>query len=388
MRLLIATTVIDTIEAFLLPYARHYRARGWRVDAVCRDDLRHLVEGDYLDAAFRVPWSRNPLDPTNLVRAPGRLREIVAGGDYDLLHVHTPVASFVTRYALRNLPRSRRPAIIYTAHGFHFHPRGSRLRNGVFLGLEKLAGRWTDYLVVMNRHDEAASRRHELVPPERLKYMPGIGVDLQQFRCEAVDATAIDAFRADVGMPSGAPYFLMAAEFIPRKRHTDLLRAYALLSARARASVPDLVLAGKGVLEPELRELVRTLGLSDRVRFAGFRRDVATAMRGAAALVLTSDQEGLPRCILEAMAMGTPVIATRIRGCVDLLDEGCGILVEVGDVAGLAAALGSIVAAPEAALEMSRRAKAQAARFDLQSIIRLHDELYQEALRCSARVAA
>lgn len=388
MRLLIATTVIDTIDAFLLPFARHFRDRGWTVDAACRDDLSHLREAGYFDATFQLPWSRNPLDPRNLARAPGLLRALVAARGHDLVHVHTPVASFVTRYALGALPAARRPALVYTAHGFHFHPRGNPLRNLTFLGLEKLAGRWTDYLVVMNRHDEAAARRHGLVAQERLRPMPGIGVDLTALHPEAIERSAVEAFRRDVGLAEGAPYFLMAAEMIPRKRHADLLEAYALLARQVGPSAPALVLAGKGVLEEALRGSARRLGISDRVRFAGFRRDVAAAMRGALAVLLTSEQEGLPRCLLEAMALGTPVIATRIRGNVDLLDDGCGLLVEVGDHRGLAAALLASVEDPAAAQERARRARQKADRFDLRHILALHESLYAEALDLRKRRAA
>lgn len=388
MRLLIATTVIDTIDAFLLPFARHFRDRGWTVDAACRDDLSHLREAGYFDATFQLPWSRNPLDPRNLARAPRLLRDLVEARGHDLVHVHTPVASFVTRYALGGLSGARRPALVYTAHGFHFHPRANPLRNLTFLALERLAGRWTDYLVVMNRHDEAAARRHHLVAEGRLRPMPGIGVDLTALHPEAVTPAAVDAFRRDVGLAEGAPFFLMAAEMIPRKRHADLLEAYELLTRRVGASAPWLVLAGKGVLEDELRGRARRLGVSDRVRFAGFRRDVAVAMQGAVAVLLTSEQEGLPRCLLEAMALGTPVIATRIRGNVDLLDDGCGLLVEVGDRPGLAAAMLAAVEDPSAAHERARRARQKADQFDLRHILALHESLYAEALHLRGSRAA
>jgi len=81
------------------------------------------------------------------------IASIVRSNSYDLVHVSTPVAAFVTRFALRRLRKQGRPKVIYTAHGFHFHKAGGWLENSVYLGAERLAGRWTDCLTVMNTED-------------------------------------------------------------------------------------------------------------------------------------------------------------------------------------------------------------------------------------------
>ena len=99
------------------------------------------------DAVWDVDWSRNPFDLTSLTRAAPRVRQVVLGEGYDIVHVHTPVAAFTTRYALR---KERAAKTVYTAHGFHFSPELSTTRSAPFLALEKLAGRWTDELVVIN----------------------------------------------------------------------------------------------------------------------------------------------------------------------------------------------------------------------------------------------
>ena len=152
-KLLMATTVPTTLRDFLLPFARHFRARGFRVDALARGTSGFAEVVAACDRVWDVNWSRNPLDPRNLWTTPGQIRGLVTREGYDLVHVHTPVASFVTRYALRDLRRRGAVRVIYTAHGFHFYQGGPRLRGGVFRGLEQLAGRWTDYLVVINRED-------------------------------------------------------------------------------------------------------------------------------------------------------------------------------------------------------------------------------------------
>ena len=119
-RLLIATTVPVTLTAFLLPFAAHFRGRGWPVDAMANGISADEACADAFDHVWEMPWSRNPLHPRNFLATPKRVREIVTGEGYDLVHVHTPVASFVTRLALlaaranqaaRRLHRSRLPLL-------------------------------------------------------------------------------------------------------------------------------------------------------------------------------------------------------------------------------------------------------------------------------------
>ena len=100
--LLIVTTIPATIRAFLLPFADRFRAAGWRVDAMAcgiSDDAECLQA---FDRVWDVEGSRNPLDPRNFLAAPQVVREVVKTEKYDIIHVHTPVAAFVTRYALKD----------------------------------------------------------------------------------------------------------------------------------------------------------------------------------------------------------------------------------------------------------------------------------------------
>jgi glycosyltransferase involved in cell wall biosynthesis len=376
-RMLMVTTVGVTARAFLLPFARHFRGLGWTVDAMAQG-LSDLPECQAaFDHVLDTEWSRNPFDLRNIARGPTAVRQAVALGDYDLVHVHTPIAAFLTRFALRQQRRSGRPQVIYTAHGFHFHPGGSRARNGLFRSLEKLAGRWTDYLVVMNRTDEAEAKRLRLVPEDRVFYMPGIGVDCDAFSPARVSPSQIQEIRQEVGLTDRQPVVVMMADFIARKRHHDLLHAFA------RVGMPEacLLLAGTGPTETRMRELASELGISNRVRFLGYRRDVQALLQTANLAVLCSSQEGLPRSVMEALCMARPVVATDIRGTRELVDDSTGKLVAVGDVAALARAIELVLGNPEQAQAMGRRGRERMSDFDLSTVISLHEYLYERALR-------
>ncbi|MCC6417364.1 MAG: glycosyltransferase family 4 protein [Gemmataceae bacterium] len=374
--LLMVTTVPETLRAFLLPFADHFRQQGYRLDALARGVSQDADCVRAFDHVWDVDWTRNPLSPGNL-RAARQVREIVARAGYDLVHVHTPVAAFGTRFALRGLRRTGRPRVLYTAHGFHFYQGGPRVRCAVFRTLERVAAQWTDYLIVINREDEEAARRYRLAAPGRLRYMPGIGVDTTRYGSASVPESAVAHRREELGLSPSDALLLMVAEFIPRKRHRDVLQAFARLNRRDGV----LALAGTGPLLEKMKGLASVLGIADRVRFLGFRRDIPALARAAAALLLPSEQEGLPRSVMEAMAMGVPVIGSRIRGMTDLLEDGCGLLVPVGDVAGLAQAMTRILDHPQEARAMGERARRRAADYDLRHIIALHETLYDEALR-------
>ena len=365
-----------TQRAFLLPIAQYLRSQGWLVDAVAAEIKACTACQSSYNCVHEIDWTRNPLNLRNLTRASAQIRKIIEQGGYDLVHVHTPVAAFVTRYALRNLRRTGKPKIIYTAHGFHFHRNGRPLSNAIFLGLEKLAGRWTDYLVVINREDEAAAKRYRIVPLERVRYMPGIGIDLSQYSAERVSKEDIEQVRQELRLKDSQKLFLMVAAFDPGKRHKDALQALSLLND-ARAV---LAFAGEGPLRSQIEELARNAGMLEQVRFLGFRKDIPTLIRASLATILTSEREGLPRAVMESMALGTPVIGADARGTRDLLESGAGIIVPVGDTVALAGAMRHFLENPEEALRMGERGLEAVRAYDLTKILHLHVELYNEAL--------
>jgi glycosyltransferase involved in cell wall biosynthesis len=372
--ILMITTVPATLSAFLLPFASHFRERGWRVDAMAQGVSSCAECLQAFDRVWEVEWSRNPLDPKNLLVAPPAIQKVFLQENYDIVHVHTPVAAFVTRYALKGLRKQGKLKVIYTAHGFHFHPRGTPLKNAIFLALEKLAGSWTDYLVTINREDESAANHYQILPPERVRYMPGIGVDLDYYSPNVVAEAQLRRVHEELGITQENPLFLSVAEFIPRKHHQDVINAFAKL---ARPEV-HLAFAGDGPLVEEMQELTSNLGVKDRVHFLGNRRDIPALMRASVATILASEQEGLPRSVMESLCLEVPAIGTDIRGTRDLLEGGVGLLVKLGDIEGLAQAMAWVLDHPVAAREMAQRGRKSILAYELQNILKQYEALYAE----------
>jgi hypothetical protein len=146
---------------------------------------------------------------------------------------------------------------------------------------------------------------------------------------------------------------------------------------------PDVVLglAGEGPESAAIEAQARDLGVADRVKLLGYRRDVPTLLRASFALALPSEREGLPRSLMEASCMERPVLATRIRGVTELVHDGVtGFLHDVGDVPALAEAIRRLVDAPERAAAMGHAGRAAMRRFDLATVLEGHDGVYRSLL--------
>jgi glycosyltransferase involved in cell wall biosynthesis len=378
-KILMVTTVPYTLKMFMTPMVHHFCAKGWLVDGMASDISKDATCLELFNNVWDVELSRNPLDPRNFLRAPHTIRSVVEQGQYDIVHVHTPVAALVVRFSLNNLRRSNKVKVIYTAHGFHFHRGGSLITNNIFRTMEKLAGAWTDYLIVINHEDEQAANQYKLLPTERLCYMPGIGVDISKYDRQNVTQKEIDQTRQEIGILPTTALFLAVAEFTPNKRHKDMVQALAQLK---RTDV-HLAFAGEGSVASldKLKQLIDKLGVTNQVHFLGYRRDIPTLMCSSAAVLLTSKREGLPKSIMEALCLGVPVIGTAIRGTSDLLADNSGLLVNVGDITALSNAMNWVLDHAQEAKEMGERGRTRMFNYDINNILYLHEKLYAEALQ-------
>lgn len=372
-KLLVVTTVPITIRSFLLPFIQHFRSLGWQVDAMAQGISADRDCVETCDRIYDIQWSRNVFDPRNLLAGVSRVKQVVGQEDYDLVHVHTPIAAFVTRYALKN---NQKIKVIYTAHGFHFYRGGNAVKNAIFLSLEKLAGGWTDYLITINREDEAAAKKYNFLPANRIYYTPGIGVDIDYYAAGKVEPVNLAQVRQQLNLTDSDTLLLCIAEFSPRKRHQDLLNAFAKV---ANPQI-HLALAGEGRIKPKMEELAKHLGIANQVHFLGYRDDIPTLIQVANAVLLVSQQEGLPRSIMEAMCLNTPVIGSNIRGTQDLLENGCGLLVDLGDTDALAQAMSKVSEDPDSLAVMAEKAQTKIANYDLSRIIQQYADIYQLAL--------
>ncbi|MDR1732054.1 MAG: glycosyltransferase family 4 protein [Synergistaceae bacterium] len=373
-RLLIVTTVAATLRAFLLPYAKYFKNLGWQVDALARDAASCEECLKTFDRCYDVPFSRSPwsigLRGRGLREMNARIRSLVEEGQYDIVHVHTPVAAFVTRLALSKLREESRPKVVYTAHGFHFHSGGCPLKNGLFIALERLAGKWTDCTITINREDYDAALARKIAKKENLFLLPGIGLDFSAYSPETVsfDIDRVRRTHLELGLTTEDEMFLMVAEFNRGKRHRDALSA---LKKTGRKDF-HLVFAGSGPLEEDMKRLAFSLGIASQVHFLGQRTDVPLLMLSSRATLLPSEREGLNRSVMESICLGIPVLGADVRGIRDLITSpDRGTLFPVGNTAALAAAMILSVENP-----CPVKPKPDPA-WNIDSLLREHEKIYE-----------
>jgi L-malate glycosyltransferase len=181
------------------------------------------------------------------------------------------------------------------------------------------------------------------------------------------------------------PLVGMVAQLIPWKRQDDFIRGMARVAQKFPEAGFLLVGADPGpdaAYERQLRELVAELGLEERVAFVGFCEDVPGIMAMLDILVLTSENEPFGRVLIEGMAASRPVVATEGGGVGEIVVEGeTGLLVPVGDVEGIAAAVERLLADPEAGRAMGEKGRQRAAAlFSIEAHVQQVEELYQEVL--------
>jgi glycosyltransferase involved in cell wall biosynthesis len=177
------------------------------------------------------------------------------------------------------------------------------------------------------------------------------------------------------------------ANFRAQKRHDVLLDAFA----RVQGRVPEarLVLAGDGPLLGETKERARRLGLGESVEFLGPVGDIWSLLADSHVFALTSDYEGLPVALVEAMAAGLPVVATAVQGNTDLVRAGeTGFLMPPGDASACAEHLVTLLRDPALQSGMGEAASKTAQDWTMERCVDRYFELYEELIRRKARVAA
>lgn len=275
---------------------------------------------------MQVDFTRSPFTP-DVVKAYEELRDIVFRYKFNLIHCHTPVGGVLARLAAKSyndaIEQRRRAGkkapekakVIYTAHGFHFYD-GAPIRYWLtFYPIEKMLSRYTDVLITINREDYNRAKKEFYA--KKTVYIPGVGVDTKKF---ASVAGSIDREkkREELGVKPGEIMLLSVGELNGNKNHRVVMEALSRMPEKKIA----YFIAGTGDKKDELEQLAEREDVD--LHLLGFRNDVSELLAAADLYILPSIREGLNVSLMEAMASGTPCLCGRIRGNVDLVDEGKG----------------------------------------------------------------
>ena len=303
MKILILSTSMGMggADQQILILARSMRARGHEVRIVALTPLGPM--------GLEARREGIPTESLELRRRPGdiariaRLVQMIREWRPDILHTHMIHANLLGR-AVR--PLAPVGALVSTIHSIS---DGGRLRMAGY----RLTNRLVDRVTIISRLAADRYLKIGAVPAARLEVIPNT-VDLERFRPSSEARAAV---RSELGV--GEEFvWLAVGRFQPAKDYPTMIAAFARV---AGSSTSRLILVGQGPLRGEVETLLREAAIEDRVRFLGVRRDIPDLMSAADGYVLSSAWEGMPVVLLEAAAVGLPIVATRVGGVPEVVED-------------------------------------------------------------------
>ncbi|WKZ85942.1 glycosyltransferase [Ralstonia pickettii] len=349
MRILLLTTGLKLggAEQQVAALARQFVALGHAVAVVS------LTPGS--DVALPEAVTVVPLEmrktPLSIMRALWRLRAFVRQWQPDIVHAHMVHANLLARILAAT---GDMPPVICTAHSAR---EGGGLR---MLGY-RLTDRWSQLTTHVSPQGRQAMIEAGAVSSARITVVPN-GIDTAQFH---PDTALRQRAREALGLQDSTRLLINVGRLVKEKAQATLIDAFSQLEAD---SDTQLLIVGDGPLRGALEQQIRDRRLTGRIRLTGARSDIPVLLNGADLFVLSSDIEGMPLALGEALACGLPVVATDAAGVAELLGE-YGEIVPRGDSAALAAAMRRALACGlgDADAQAARRAHI-ASRFSLEAV--------------------
>lgn len=331
MKALIVTRVSGFLPQFEANNVKILQEMGYEVhyaanfNTVVYGKDNHRLEGLGL-VCHQIDFERSPFSP-GVRKAYKQLKELMEQESFDLIHCHMPMSGVVARMAAQAVRKrsGRKVPVLYTAHGLHFY-QGAPLKNWIYYPVERFLARYTDRLILINEEDYKRAGKFPI--RGRVERIMGVGMRLERFDAWKKEEYSIGRKVTDVdngvkdiyeeyGIPEEYGILISVGEITQRKNHIVMIDAMKEL-----LDLPLVyVICGSGPWEEKLKMHVKEQGLESRVKFAGYVDQIPGVLKQADCFVFPSFQEGLPVAVMEAMAVGLPVIATGIRGITDLLEH-------------------------------------------------------------------
>lgn len=329
------------------------------------------------DAGIRhvaLPSSTRGMHPFADARAAAQLWRVLRAERPTILHTHTPKPALYGRILGR---LAGVPIVVNTIHGLYATEDDPWPRRLVVYALEAIASRFADSDLLVNPEDLSVIQRRRLAPRGSARLV-GHGLDLTRFDAARVRSAARAEVRAELGMSEDTVVIGTVGRLVAEKGLPELFRAAEVVADRTRVFV---VIGPSDPDKPDAlthsdMERARNAG----VKFLGTRSDVERMYAAMDIFVLASHREGLPQSAMEAAAMGLPIVASDIRGCRQVVDDGRnGVLFPVGDIAALTAALQTLSADAGLRRAMGKASAEKARReFDGEAAFERVIEVYRE----------
>jgi glycosyltransferase involved in cell wall biosynthesis len=287
-----------------------------------------------------------------------------------IVHTHTSKAGFLGRWAAR---LAGVHVIIHTPHGHVFWGYFNKWKTKAYIFLERLTATITDRIVTLTGQEKRDHLRYHIAHENKFTVIHS-GVDLSRFSDSQVDP---DAVKKRLEIPKGTFVVGTVGRLTHIKGHKYLIEA----ARKILLTRPDMtfIFLGDGELINDLKAQAASLGIYDKVKFLGWREDVAEVMATFDLFVLPSLNEGMGKVLVEAMAMGKPIIASKVGGVSDLVkNEENGLLVPPEDAEAIARSISILHSDPMKRKAMGEKGKAIAVEYGADSMVQKINRLYRK----------
>ncbi|MDI6695352.1 MAG: glycosyltransferase family 4 protein [Anaerolineales bacterium] len=325
-----------------------------------------------------VPHLVRQISPFHDLLALLKLTQIIRRGQYTIVHTHSSKAGILGRLAAR---LARTPIIVHTVHGWSFHDYMSPLTRKIYIGLEQRMAKLSDALIVVAEQDIAKGLAAGIGQPNQYHLIRS-SIPLEDFDPAKYSRQEV---RQELGLPTDAPVIGNVGRFSPQKNPL----VWAQVAGLIGRALPQarFLLVGDGPLRHELQENLAQEGIAERTVLTGLRRDVPRLLAAMDIFLLTSLWEGLPRVIPQAMAMRLPIVAARVDGIAEAVQNGVtGYLFDPDDTNGIAQACVTLINDLAMRQAMGARGRELALKnYDLRHMLTQIDSLYQHLLEINRR---
>ncbi|MBD1876695.1 glycosyltransferase family 4 protein [Nodosilinea sp. FACHB-131] len=369
MKVLHICAVGATTLKLLRPQIDYLLNCGLEVEVACSPDVEAETFRQ-LGYVVRPVQIDREISPVKNLKSLIQLVQLMRQQQYDLVHVHTPIAAALGRMAAKIAGIER---VVYTAHGFPFHDLLSPRQYANYFAIEKFCAQFTDLILTQSYEDFVTAQQKNLCSAHKIRHLNN-GVDSHIFSRQRLSLEDQTRLRELLGIPHDALVVGTIGRLTRQKGFAYLVEAIAQLRPRF-PKLRLLIIGGELSTDPEpfqaeLLSLVQGLGLQDCVVFTGFRDDTPELLGLLDVFTLpTYFGEGLPRSILEAMAMGLPIVTTDIRGCREaVIPHENGLIVPPKDSDALARAIAQLLG--------DRALRQQYGAASRQRVETLYDERY------------
>ena len=355
-----------SLAYLLLNQLAHFRAAGYEVVGIA-------ARGAHCDALARagvkfieIPVTRT-FGPLGDLRALIELYKILRREKFDIIHTHTPKGGLLGQYAALF---AGVPLRVHTIHGLYFPGFMKPEQRKLYVWLERITLAFSHFNFSQNPEDIPVAIAEKISKPERLLQI-GNGVAMGRFDPARFGEAERRTVRRELGVGEGELLVGMVGRLVEEKGYREALEATRIVSER----VPEarFVFVGNFEDKPDAikPDALEQHGIAHVAQFLGHRDDVDRLYAAMEVCMLPSHREGMPRSIMEAAAMGKPVVATDVRGCRQTVDHDVtGLLVPARDAKALAGALERLLRSPADRARMGAAGREKAKReFDEDKII-------------------